>query len=87
MPARKAADPKSVTMRIASGKRSAQTITEALVIDDAVRLLGWGQKWHALDALIARLAERPPAAEVRRILREHRSRIERKAAAAVAASR
>lgn len=47
-----------------------------VVVADAVRLLKWGREWHELTELIARMAERPAAAEVRRILRTHKSRIE-----------
>ena len=53
------------------------------IIEDAVRLLQWGRKWHELGELIARLPERPTVGETRRILRTHRARIE--AAAAVSA--
>lgn len=49
---------------------------QAVVVADAVRLLKWGRKWHELAELIARMAERPPVAEVRRILRERRDEIE-----------
>jgi hypothetical protein len=49
---------------------------ELKVIADAVRLLGWGRKWHELPELISRMADRPPVAEVRRILREQRETIE-----------
>lgn len=47
-----------------------------LVVADAVRLLRWGRQWHELADLIARMAERPAPAEVRRILRTHKSSIE-----------
>lgn len=46
------------------------------VIEDAVRLLQWGRKWHELGELISRLAERPSVGEARRILRTHRAQIE-----------
>jgi hypothetical protein len=46
------------------------------VIEDAIRLLQWGRKWHELGELISRLAERPPVGEARRILRTHRAQIE-----------
>lgn len=52
---------------------------EALVIEDATRLLGWGREWHELPELISRLSERPPVSEVRRILRDARSRIDKTA--------
>jgi hypothetical protein len=52
------------------------------VLDDAVRLIQWGRKWHELGELISRLSDRPTVGEVRRILRTHRARIETTAAAA-----
>ena len=51
------------------------------VIEDAVRLLQWGRKWHELGELIGRLHGRPSVGEARRILRTNRAQIE----AAVAA--
>lgn len=51
----------------------------ALVIADAVRLTVWGRKWHEMAELIGRFADRPSAAEIRRILRENRAAIERTA--------
>ena len=36
------------------------------VVADAVRLVQWGRKWFELPELIARMADRPPLAEVRR---------------------
>jgi hypothetical protein len=50
------------------------------VVEDAVRLLQWGRKWHELGELIARLPQRPSVGETRRILRTHRARIEAAAA-------
>ena len=50
-----------------------------LVIDDAARLVHWGRKWYELPELIARMAGRPPLAEVRRILKENKAAIENKA--------
>jgi hypothetical protein len=49
------------------------------IIADAIRLLKWGKSWHELAELIERIAERPPAAEIRKVLRAHRSEIEEKA--------
>jgi hypothetical protein len=46
------------------------------VVEDAVRLLQWGRKWHELGELIARLPQRPTVGETRRILRTHRALIE-----------
>ena len=50
------------------------------VVEDAVRLMQWGRKWHELGELIARLPQRPSVGETRRILRTHRARIEGAAA-------
>jgi hypothetical protein len=49
------------------------------VIADAVRLLAWGREWPAVAGLIARMADRPPEAQVWRILRAHRADIMAKA--------
>jgi hypothetical protein len=49
---------------------------QALVVADAVRLLKWGREWHELAESIARMAERPAAPEIRRILRSCKQRIE-----------
>jgi hypothetical protein len=49
------------------------------VIADAVRLVQWGRKWFELPELIARMAGRPPLAEVRRVLKENKSAIDEKA--------
>jgi len=50
---------------------------EKAVVADAVRLLGWGRKWHELADLISRMADRPAISEVRRILRDNKSAIDR----------
>lgn len=49
------------------------------VIADAARLVQWGRKWYELPELIARMADRPPLPVVRRILKENKSAIDRKA--------
>jgi hypothetical protein len=49
------------------------------IIADAVRLLKWGKSWHELADLIERIADRPSAAEIRKLLRAHKSEIESKA--------
>ena len=49
------------------------------VIADAARLVQWGRKWFELAELIARMADRPPLAEVRRILKDNKTAIEKKA--------
>jgi hypothetical protein len=49
------------------------------VISDAARLVQWGRKWYELAELIARMADRPPLPEVRRILKDNKTAIEKKA--------
>ncbi|HEX4972832.1 MAG TPA: hypothetical protein VFV69_17385 [Steroidobacteraceae bacterium] len=49
------------------------------IIADAIRLLKWGKSWHELAELIERIAERPSAAEIRKVLRANRADIEAKA--------
>ena len=51
------------------------------IIADAVRLLKWGKPWHELAELIARIAERPSAVEIRKVLRTHKAEIEKAASA------
>jgi hypothetical protein len=51
------------------------------IVEDAIRLLQWGRKWHELGELIARLPQRPSVGDTRRILRTHRARIEAAASA------
>jgi hypothetical protein len=53
--------------------------TRAQVIADAVRLVQWGRKWYELAELIARMAGRPPLSEVRRIVKDNKTAIEKKA--------
>jgi hypothetical protein len=53
--------------------------TAATVIADAVRFLRWGRDWSQLASVIARLASRPPEAEVAEILRRYRADIEARA--------
>jgi hypothetical protein len=53
---------------------------KAKIISDAVRLLKWGKPWHELAELIGRIAERPPTAEIRKVLRAHKADIESTAA-------
>ncbi|MGO9931064.1 MAG: hypothetical protein ACLPV8_04540 [Steroidobacteraceae bacterium] len=49
------------------------------VIADATRLVQWGRKWFELPELIARMADRPALPDVRRILKENKAAIEKKA--------
>ena len=47
------------------------------IIADAVRLMQWGRRWFELAELIARMADRPPARTVSRLLTENRTLIEK----------
>ena len=81
-PAR-AAPPAQARPAAASAKNAAQTVSAEVrgkIIADAIRLLKWGKSWHELPELIERIAERPPAGEIRKVLRANRSEIEEKAA-------
>jgi hypothetical protein len=49
------------------------------VIADAARLVQWGRKWFELPELIARMADRPTLPDVRRILKDNKAAIEKKA--------
>ncbi len=49
------------------------------VVADAARLVQWGRKWYELAELIARMAGRPPLPEVRRIIKDNKTAIEKKA--------
>jgi hypothetical protein len=49
------------------------------VIADAARLVQWGRKWYELAELIAAMADRPTLIEVRRILIDNKTVIEKKA--------
>ncbi len=60
-----------------SKPRATNAEREKAVVADAVRLLGWGRKWHELADLISRMANRPAISEVRRILRDHKIAIDR----------
>lgn len=63
----------------AAPKSAAAVDVRSRIIADAVRLLKWGKSWHELADLIARIADRPSAAEIRKVLRTHKSEIEAKA--------
>jgi hypothetical protein len=49
------------------------------VIADAVRLVQWGRKWYELAEVIARMADRPALTDVRRILKDNKAAIDKKA--------
>ncbi len=81
-PARAAAPPSPDRAVAADTKNTAPAAdVRGKIITDAIRLLKWGKSWHELAELIERIAERPSAAEIRKVLRANRSEIEAKAAA------
>jgi hypothetical protein len=49
------------------------------VIADAVRLVQWGRKWYELAEVIANMADRPQLTDVRRILKDNKAVIDKKA--------
>ena len=65
----------------AADRDGSADVSRAQVIADAARLVQWGRKWYELPELIARMADRPPLPEVRRILKENKSAIDEKAGA------
>ena len=80
-PARAAA-PAPARPAAAAAKNATPSVSADLrvkIIADAIRLLKWGKSWHELAELIERIAERPPAGEIRKVLRANRSEIEAKA--------
>lgn len=73
-PATRAQSPATATAQ-APAQAPVDSAMAQQVIADAVRLLAWGREWPAVAGLIARMADRPPEAEVWRILRAHRTDI------------
>jgi hypothetical protein len=71
-PAKPAAQPKP-------GARSVPDEARDQVIDDAARLMKWGRKWYEVAELIARMADRPALADVRRIIKDNKAAIEKMA--------
>ena len=50
-----------------------------LVIEDAARLVQWGRKWYELAELISSMADRPSLIDVRRILKDNKTVIDKRA--------
>lgn len=80
----KAAPPPKVPAgkTVAAPKAASSADMKNKIIADAVRLTKWGKSWHELAETIERIADRPPAAEIRKVLRAHKTEIESKAAKA-----
>jgi hypothetical protein len=78
-PAKAPARPATQARPIPPPKSVPVTDLNTKIVADAVRLLKWGKSWHELADLIARIAERPSAAEIRKVLRAKKAEIEEKA--------
>ena len=77
--------PRSLPQRAAAVPAPAPlSAAAAEVVEDGIRLMQWGRKWHELGELISRLPARPSVGETRRILRTNRARIEAGAAESAA---
>jgi hypothetical protein len=64
--------------RVPAERPATSSAAREQVIADAERLLQWGRKWYELAELIARMADRPPLPDVRRILKEHKAALDKK---------
>lgn len=78
-PAAKAASPRTAATPAPSDRPPVSEAAREQVIADAARLVQWGRKWYELAELIARMADRPSLPDVRRILRDHKSAIDKMA--------
>jgi hypothetical protein len=79
-PAPKAAAKPAPKKAVAQAERTGPSDAQRdQVIADAARLVQWGRKWFELPELIARMADRPSLPEVRKILKENKAAIEKKA--------
>jgi hypothetical protein len=78
--ARSAGNAKSAPAPAKGTAKAATNDLKSKIIADAIRLLKWGKSWHELAELIARIAERPPESEIRKVLRAYKNEIEAQAA-------
>jgi hypothetical protein len=76
-PPAKSAPPSSSESESA-GPGPAEDVREQ-VIADAVRLVQWGRKWYELAEVIAKMADRPHLTDVRRILKDNKAVIDKRA--------
>jgi hypothetical protein len=70
--------PASPSESESSGQGPSERVREQ-VIADAVRLVQWGRKWYELAEVIAKMADRPHLTDVRRILKDNKAVIDKKA--------
>jgi len=82
------AEPAAVPPVLQAGPSSAESASDRQgpsedvreqVIADAVRLVQWGRKWYELAEVIAKMADRPHVTDVRRILKDNKAVIDKKA--------
>jgi hypothetical protein len=78
-PVAKAAAPRTAATPAPSDRPGVSEAAREQVIADATRLVQWGRKWYELAELIARMADRPPLPDVRRILKDNKSAIDKMA--------
>jgi hypothetical protein len=64
------------TAKVAAPKPAPGSI-EATVVDDVVRLIGWGREAHEVADLIASMSGRPGANAVRKIIKDYKVHIQR----------
>src|SRR5260370_29800356 len=72
------AAPPSSSESEAEGLGPSEDVREQ-VIADAVRLVQWGRKWYELAEVIAKMADRPHLTDVRRILKDNKAVIDKRA--------
>ena len=81
--AKPAGRPTAAETAAAGSKAYDQTgVTEAArdqVIADAARLVQWGRKWYELAEAISSMSDRPHVTDVRRILKDNKELIDKKA--------
>ena len=70
--------PPSSSESASAGQGPSEEVREQ-VIADAVRLVQWGRKWYELAEVIANMADRPHLTDVRRILKDNKAVIDKKA--------
>jgi hypothetical protein len=75
-PSKAPADPPAPA---ATDRETAAAAMHEQVIADAARLVQWGRKWYELAELISSMANRPSLIDVRRILKDNKTVIDKKA--------
>jgi hypothetical protein len=78
-PARAAAPTRQPPAKPATVPEVAVDAAHEQVIADAARLVQWGRKWYELAELISGMAGRPSLIDVRRILKDNKAVIDKKA--------